>query len=122
MTEFDKHSRHIVSVGGDTIEWVGDQRLLSTIKRTIVGTTDIDDQIDGLPIPDRPIWLHFTVRLLRLYRRHISIRLGQRCVFEPSCSRYAELVLRENGFFRGSAQAAMRLKRCRPGQGGVDLP
>ncbi|MFH1260222.1 MAG: membrane protein insertion efficiency factor YidD [Elusimicrobiota bacterium] len=59
---------------------------------------------------------------MRWYRRRILPKLGNRCVFEPSCSHYAELALREKGLVKGLKLTAKRLCRCRPGAGGIDLP
>ncbi|WP_375445142.1 membrane protein insertion efficiency factor YidD [uncultured Fibrella sp.] len=61
-------------------------------------------------------------KLLRWYRLRISPRLGQRCVYEPSCSRYAELAFRKHGFYTGLSLTINRLKRCKPGLGGTDIP
>ena len=99
-----------------------DPCLMPAIRRTLAGTTPTDAEIDALPIPRHPIWLTVTVRALRWYRRMGSPRLGSRCVFEPSCSRYVELAFRKHGFPRGLALAVDRLRRCRPGSGGLDLP
>jgi len=58
---------------------------------------------------------------LLVYQRVISPALGQRCRFEPSCSRYAVQAIREFGILRGSLLAAWRLARCNPfGGGGFD--
>lgn len=54
------------------------------------------------------------VLLLRIYRLVLSPLLGQRCRFEPSCSRYAEQALQHFGVVRGSLKAAARLGRCHP--------
>jgi len=51
------------------------------------------------------------------YRRHLSSPLGSagaRCRFEPSCSRYAEAVIRRHGALGGTARAAWRVVRCGP--------
>jgi uncharacterized protein len=93
---------------------------MPTIERLLTGTTAVDDEIDGLAIPSRPRWLALTVRILRWYRRTISPRLGSRCVFVPSCSRYAELAFRNEGFAVGMVMTCKRLLRCRAGAGGTD--
>ncbi|MCA9857621.1 MAG: membrane protein insertion efficiency factor YidD [Dehalococcoidia bacterium] len=64
----------------------------------------------------------FAIGALRFYRRHWSPRLGARCVFDPSCSRYAELAIRAHGVRRGVLMTVHRLRRCRPGNGGTDFP
>lgn len=66
-------------------------------------------------------WL--AVRMLELYKRHISPLLPAACRFTPTCSEYARLALLKHGLARGSALAAWRLLRCQPFHpGGVDLP
>lgn len=56
-----------------------------------------------------------------LYQRGISPGLPRRCRYEPTCSRYAVLAIREYGILRGSVLAAWRLIRCNPWSlGGYD--
>ncbi len=58
---------------------------------------------------------------LLAYQRLISPLLGQRCRFEPSCSRYAVQAIREYGILRGFVLAAWRIARCHPfSRGGFD--
>lgn len=95
---------------------------MPAIERMLKGTTDSDDAIQALNIPNRPIWLCFVVKALRWYRRSISPGLGNRCVFEPSCSHYAELAFRQKGLINGLILTIKRLYRCRPGRGGIDQP
>lgn len=99
-----------------------DDALQASVLRALTGTTPLDDEVDKLTIPDRPLWLRACIKLLRWYRARLSPRLGQRCVYEPSCSRYAELSLRKHGFFKGLYLSAKRIHRCRPGAGGIDTP
>jgi len=54
---------------------------------------------------------------LARYRTSISpwlARGGVRCRFEPSCSRYAEGAIREDGALVGTVRAGWRLLRCGP--------
>ena len=118
----DQQSKRIVSVEGVRVQLNIDESLQASALRALIGSTPTDLEVDSLPIPINPIWLHFAVRALKWYRAKISRRLGQRCVYEPSCSRYAELALRKHGFFRGIHLTAHRLKRCKPGHGGIDVP
>ena len=62
--------------------------------------------------------------LVWLYRKGISPLLGANCRFEPSCSAYAELALREYGGFKGGWLALRRISRCHPwgGSGYDPLP
>lgn len=90
--------------------------------RAFLGATPRDVEVDALPVPRRPAWLVACIRLLRFYRRVRSKKVSHRCVYDPSCSRYSELAYREHGFIRGSILTVRRLQRCRPGNGGVDVP
>ena len=61
------------------------------------------------------------IGLVRLYRATLAGLLGGQCRFHPSCSLYAEGVIRNRGALVGSALAAWRVLRCNPfGRGGVD--
>lgn len=114
--------QNIIVVGGDEIEFRMDDRLIPSVMRTFAGTTPADEQVEAMAIPNRPIWLHICVKLLRNHRARFSRRMGHRCVFELSCSRYAELALRKHGLLKGLRLTVERLLRCRPGAGGIDNP
>jgi uncharacterized protein len=43
-----------------------------------------------------------------------AARIGIRCRFTPTCSRYAETVIARDGFVRGTAKAIARIARCGP--------
>jgi putative membrane protein insertion efficiency factor len=67
------------------------------------------------------------VALVHTYQRTLSPRLarfGVRCRFQPTCSRYAEEVLRLHGLPRGAWLTLGRIARCGPWtpQDTVDLP
>jgi putative membrane protein insertion efficiency factor len=67
------------------------------------------------------------VAAIHLYQRTLSpvlARGGVRCRFRPSCSHYAEAVIREDGALVGTLRAAWRLLRCGPWTpaGTVDPP
>jgi putative membrane protein insertion efficiency factor len=56
-----------------------------------------------------------------VYQRAISPGLPRRCRYEPTCSRYAVMAIREYGILRGLVLAAWRLIRCNPWSlGGYD--
>jgi putative component of membrane protein insertase Oxa1/YidC/SpoIIIJ protein YidD len=111
-----------VEVGGISMEFRVDAALVPSAIRALAGLTPRDKEVDDLSVPSSPCWLGTAVRILRWYRAGIGVKLGQRCVFEPSCSRYAELALRRRGGIRGTWLTMLRLWRCRPGKGGIDLP
>ena len=54
---------------------------------------------------------------VHLYQATLSPRmpaLGVSCRFEPTCSRYAEGAIRENGALIGTLRAIHRIGRCGP--------
>ena len=99
-----------------------DAALIPTVMRAIAGKTVRDAEVDAQPLPSSPFWLYLCVRLLRLDRRLRPRSIGQRCVCDPSCSRYAELAFRNLGLAAGFTTTLKRLHRCKPKRGGVDLP
>lgn len=90
------------------------------IKRELFGHTERDIEIHSLTIPKNPKWLNIIVRALRFYQNNISKKLGNRCVFDPSCSRYSEMAFRKKGFLKGTQLTIKRLYKCRPSNGGLD--
>ena len=64
---------------------------------------------------------------IHAYQRTLSplaARVGVRCRFTPSCSRYAEIVIARDGVVRGGWKAVRRIARCGPWTptGTVDEP
>ena len=62
-----------------------------------------------------------------LYQATLSPRMedvGVRCRFQPTCSHYAEAVIREEGAMKGTWRAVGRIARCGPWTpaGTVDQP
>jgi putative membrane protein insertion efficiency factor len=113
---------NIAKIGDTFVELRVPPEIGPAALRALVGNTPRDYEIDQQPIPESPRWRRHVVRLIRAYRTRIGHRLGSRCVYEPSCSHYAELVYRRFGFLRASLLTIRRLKRCRPDLGGLDLP
>jgi|TARA_B110000285_G_scaffold160863_1_gene179681 putative membrane protein insertion efficiency factor len=91
------------------------------VERAFKKHTKMDLEIQNLSIPKKPFWLNITLRMLRFYQNNISEKLGNRCVFDPSCSRYSELAYRKKGFFKGTLLTLKRLHRCKPKNGGIDI-
>jgi putative membrane protein insertion efficiency factor len=61
--------------------------------------------------------------LVRVYQIFISPLLGNRCRFEPSCSRYFIDAVQKYGPWRGAWRGVTRLGKCHPWHpGGYDPP
>jgi putative component of membrane protein insertase Oxa1/YidC/SpoIIIJ protein YidD len=111
-----------VRLADSEIELRVDASLLPSVLRAFAGTTVRDAEVDALQIPRSPRWLNVCIRALRWYRTKRSKAIERRCVFDPSCSRYAELAFRRLGLVDGAIATLRRLNRCRPGSGGIDVP
>ena len=62
------------------------------------------------------------VRLIRLYQLTLSVLIGPRCRFYPSCSAYAMEAITTHGVAKGGLLAFKRISKCHPFHpGGVDL-
>jgi hypothetical protein len=67
------------------------------------------------------------IHSIHVYQRALApaaARIGLRCRFTPTCSRYAEVVIARDGIVRGGAKALRRIVRCGPwtAQGTRDDP
>ena len=61
------------------------------------------------------------ILLLKGYKRIISPYLSSQCLYEPTCSVYAQDAVREHGVIKGIRMTLKRLGRCHPGhEGGYD--
>lgn len=60
---------------------------------------------------------------IALYQRTLSVWLGPRCRFHPSCSRYTAICIERFGPAHGSWLGLRRIARCHPFHaGGFDPP
>jgi uncharacterized protein len=109
-----------ITINGTLIETDADEKTMVFVERHFAKHTKRDSAIRNEAIPQKPLWLNMLVRLIRYWQNRVSHRLGNRCVFDPSCSHYAELAFRKKGFVGGLRLIIKRLHRCRPGNGGVD--
>ena len=108
-------------IEGGTYELNVDETLRPTLERQLTGTTQADTEIQSLEIPRNPVSIKSAIVLLRIYRKIRPKWIGNRCVFEPSCSHYSEMAIREHGVIVGVWLTVKRLTRCRPGNGGIDF-
>lgn len=104
----------------DTFEFNVDEKMRPAVERKLTGTTKMDCEIAGLPLPHSRV-LRTIVRMLRAYRKLTPKAVRCRCVFDPSCSHYSELAFRQHGVVTGMKLTLGRLSRCKRGAGGVDL-
>ena len=109
-----------IEIDGSTIEFDVESKDAPIVERHFYKYTKRDLEIRNKPLPNRPLWLNGVVRLIRFYQTYISQKLGNRCVFDPSCSHYSEVAFRKKGFVNGMKFTLKRLHRCRPKNGGVD--
>ncbi|MDB5198751.1 MAG: hypothetical protein JWO92_714 [Chitinophagaceae bacterium] len=113
-------ARKQIEINENIFELHVDANDAAIVERHFSKHTKRDMEIRNLPIPSRPIWLNVMVRLIRFYQKNISHKLGNRCVFDPSCSHYSESAFRQKGFINGIKVTIKRLYRCRPKNGGID--
>ena len=59
--------------------------------------------------------------IIRFYQATISVFLGPRCRFYPTCSQYALEAIENHGVIEGSNLTIKRLVKCHPlHPGGID--
>ena len=83
--------------------------------------------LDALRPPQRQAGVAVALLVIDGYQATLSRalgRLGARCRFEPSCSHYGELAIRNRGLLPGTWLIVKRIVRCGPWTpaGTVDLP
>lgn len=83
--------------------------------------------VDGLRPPSQQLGVAAGLFAIDVYQATASRalgRLGARCRFEPSCSHYGELAIRNRGLVPGGWLIVRRIARCGPwtSAGTVDLP
>ncbi|WP_088134671.1 membrane protein insertion efficiency factor YidD [Vibrio gazogenes] len=105
----------------DIFEINVDEKLRPSVERALTGTTALDTEIASLPLPTKKGLKRWAILFLRKYRIIAPASLRARCVFEPSCSHYSELAIRQHGVLKGLFLTIKRLNRCKSGNGGIDL-
>lgn len=51
---------------------------------------------------------------IRFYQKYLSIHLGDRCIFYPTCSEYTLQSIEKYGFLKGWIKGLNRIRRCHP--------
>jgi putative component of membrane protein insertase Oxa1/YidC/SpoIIIJ protein YidD len=105
----------------DSFEINVEDKLRPSVERSLTGTTKLDTEISLLPVPEGNRFKRWGVLMLRKYREIAPPPVRARCVFEPSCSHYSELAVRQHGLVKGLFLTLKRLNRCKSGNGGIDL-
>lgn len=59
---------------------------------------------------------------VKCYQRYAPESVRMRCRFEPSCSQYTLLAIEKYGLIKGGIKSVRRWRRCKPPNGGIDLP
>ena len=57
-----------------------------------------------------------------LYKATAPLSLRERCRFEPCCSTYMIAAVKKYGLIRGFIKGVRRIIRCKPPNGGIDMP
>lgn len=61
------------------------------------------------------------ISLIKFYQKNISIHLGKRCIFYPTCSEYTKQAVDKYGIIKGNILGLKRILKCNPfSHGGVD--
>ena len=73
--------------------------------------------LDGLRPPGKQVATTLALAGIHAYQNHLrgaGVKAGVRCRFEPTCSRFAEAVVTQDGAWLGGLRAAWRILRCGP--------
>ncbi len=98
----------------------GSRRRSPAFRRRLAGALLIAAILLGLDLsraPGSQLSAKALLLSIDLYQATLSPlvpRTGVYCRFEPSCSRYAEGVIRQHGALIGSAKTVWRILRCGP--------
>ena len=64
----------------------------------------------------------FAIGAVLVYKAFAPIEMRERCRFQPTCSTYMIMAIQKYGLIRGVFKGVKRLLRCKPPNGGQDLP
>lgn len=64
----------------------------------------------------------FAIGLVLVYKAFAPLSVRERCRFHPTCSTYMIMAIQKYGLFVGVYKGIRRLLRCKPPNGGQDMP
>lgn len=64
----------------------------------------------------------FAIGAVLTYKAFAPLEVRARCRFKPTCSTYMIMAINKYGLVIGVIKGIRRLLRCKPPNGGVDLP
>ena len=112
----------IDDVSLQTIELAVSEDMRPRVSRKLGLELKWDLAIDSLPKPQLNRLSGWCALSCIAYRNIRPKIIGDRCAFEPSCSRYSELCFRLFGIRKAIKLTILRLHKCGPKCGGIDLP
>ena len=62
------------------------------------------------------------IGMVLMYKAFAPMHVRERCRFQPTCSTYMIMAIKKYGLFIGVIKGINRLSRCKPPNGGIDLP
>lgn len=100
--------------------------LVLIIAGGVVGIVYVPGMLKLLMLPAL-IPLYYVLKYLAigtvlLYKAVAPLSMRDACRFEPTCSTYMIISIRKYGLFRGVYRGIRRIMRCKPPNGGIDLP
>lgn len=61
------------------------------------------------------------IKLIEIYQKCVSPRLGKNCKYYPTCSEYTKQAVDKYGIIKGNFKGFIRILKCNPfSKGGVD--
>jgi putative membrane protein insertion efficiency factor len=64
----------------------------------------------------------YFLNFIKIYQAFAPESIRLKCRFEPCCSEYMYMSINKYGLLSGLRKGLLRIKKCRPGNGGVDNP
>ncbi|MBQ6921800.1 MAG: membrane protein insertion efficiency factor YidD [Clostridia bacterium] len=65
---------------------------------------------------------YHVIGCILMYKAYAPLEIRDKCRFEPTCSTYMIQAINKYGLIRGVIKGIKRIRRCKPPNGGIDLP